>query len=78
MIWSRLKCFRNCTQILMESDTTGLEKVLRFVCIASGAVINEIGDIDVCDESSIIAQAGPLLSERYVTQYANLEIFDAQ
>ena len=52
--------------------------VLLFVCIANGAVSNEIGDIDVCDESSIIAQAGPFLSEKDVTQYANLEIFDAQ
>ena len=62
----------------MEFDTTGLEKVLRFVCVASGAVSSEMGDIDACDESSIIAQAGQFLSEKDVTQYANLEIFDAQ
>ena len=58
----------------MELDTTGLEKV----CAANGTVSNEIGDIIVCDESFIIAQAGQFLSEKDVTQYANLEIFDAQ
>ena len=43
----------------MELDATGLEKVLLFVCVANGAVSSEIGDIDECDESSIIAQVGP-------------------
>lgn len=60
----------------MELDTTGLEKVLPFVCVANGAVSSEIGDIHACDEGSTIAQASPFLSEKDVTQYASLEIFD--
>lgn len=38
----------------------------------------EMGDINVCDESPIIAQAGPFLSVNAVTQYASLKMFDAQ
>lgn len=56
----------------MELNTTGLEKILVLVHADSGADNGEIGEIDVCEVSSIVAQTGSSLSENAVTLYVSL------
>ncbi len=64
--------------MFLELSTTGLEKILTSVHVGSEADKKEVGDIPVCEASSIIAHTGPTLSENAVTQYASLDTFAAQ